>query len=262
MMTSTRTLGFVALLAYGTACGSDAAKSADESESGPLTGDAAALPSDSTGAQNTDTGGTSGQNLDAAPPVSGPTSPGDAAISPTTQDSAADTGDAALPQPVVDAGVNMSVSPDEQLGLDFCKKFRECSGLDNGELNADYCKINDGYDRCVATCVMQAQCADVGRWFCGGDALQGKGPVYACASKCPIRPTDGFACKDGSFIPKSFVCDASRVLDCPGKEDELNCDLSFQCASGGPRLPMRLVCDGERACPDGSDEPERCTLCK
>lgn len=248
------------------ACGSDAApdKGAENTDSAPLTGGDASSTPDPTGLR-----------ADAA--VASPTDAGTAAVvdagsqstiptPPATTDAAlpavpADADAGAPPEPT-DAGVVVPVlTADQMLEASYSKKFLECSGLNGGTLPADYFTIDDGYARCIANCVMADTCANIGTWFCGGGAGSGKGSVFACTSKCPLAPADGFACGDGKTIPRAYVCDLSSQLDCAGKQDEQNCPMDFQCTSG-ERIPMRLRCDGVAACKDGSDEPAECARCK
>jgi hypothetical protein len=245
------------------ACGSDAAPEKDAQNTDAPTTDAATASADPRGSVAADAATPSSTDAGStAVPVDAGT-PGDT-TTPVVADAAApvDT-DAGAPASVVpDAGpVVPPLTPDQMLEASYSKKFLECSGLNGGTLPADYFTIDDGYARCIANCVMADSCANVGTWFCGGGATTGKGTVYACINKCPLAPTDGFACANGKTIPHAYVCDLGSQLDCAGKDDEKNCTLDFQCGSG-ERLPMRLRCDGYPACKDGSDEPPECSRCK
>ena len=69
---------------------------------------------------------------------------------------------------------------------------------------------------------------------------------------------DQFACKDGSCILLSFVCDGVAD-DCPDNGDEEGCPTSgcawdqFTCKDGSC-IDSSWVCDGTADCPDGDDE--------
>ncbi|CAL4086089.1 unnamed protein product, partial [Meganyctiphanes norvegica] len=57
-------------------------------------------------------------------------------------------------------------------------------------------------------------------------------------------------------VPREARCNTTR--ECPGGEDELNCDHcrrnEFTCHSNGHCVPMMWLCDGDNDCADGSDE--------
>jgi hypothetical protein len=245
------------------ACGSDAAPAKDPQNTDALGADAAsATPAavDATvdAASESSDAGSSTVIVDAATPADAAPDAADATTPVTTVDPDAGTPPVVVP----DAGpVVPPLTPDQVLEASYSKKFLECSGLNGGTLPADYFTIDDDYARCIANCVLADSCDNIGSWFCGGGATNGKGSVYACINKCPLAPGDGFACAGGKTIPHAYVCDLGSQLDCSGKDDEKNCTLDFQCGSG-ERLPMRLRCDGYPACDDGSDEPAECARCK
>jgi len=240
------------------ACGSDSAPDLEKenTEATPVPGSDAAATPDPTGQQADAAVVTTGNGI----------VDGGAAQTPAIET------DGALPVIPADAGVPAEPAPDaavvvpvltadQMLEATYSKKFLECSGLNGGTLPADYFTIDDAYARCIANCVLADTCANIGTWFCNGGAANGKGSVYACTSKCPLAPVDGFSCGNGKTIPHAYVCDVSSQLDCAGKTDEQNCPQDFQCTSG-ERIPMRLRCDGVPACKDGSDEPAECARCK
>jgi len=74
-----------------------------------------------------------------------------------------------------------------------------------------------------------------------------------------------FKCRTSSkCIPLVHVCD--EEADCEDKSDEIHCNLhtcssdQFRC-DNGRCLMSRWVCDGDKDCPNGEDEPEKeCTL--
>lgn len=236
-------------------CGSDSAEKGAENNPTPDAGQTSTLPdsSDATARVDASTGNViadTGTPPVVVPPVadagSSTTVDADAGTPPVTSEP-----DAAAPV----------ITADQQLELDLCKKFRDCTGINDGVLGVDYCKVDDEYARCVAKCVTGAECATVGKWFCGGDGAMGKGPVSTCVAQCPLAPTDGFLCGDGKRIPNQYVCDLGALLDCDDKSDEKNCALEFTCGSG-EKLPLRFRCDGAKSCKDGSDEPAECAVCK
>ena len=68
-----------------------------------------------------------------------------------------------------------------------------------------------------------------------------------------------FSCRDGSCVPRDFLCDGTR--DCLDGSDEARPDCSGSCtskerlcSSGEKCLPARFWCDGDVDCEDGSDE--------
>jgi len=252
-----KALSFVVLIA----CGSDAApdKDAENTQAMPTLGSDDASTPGSTALQADAASPNPGPGVDAATVGTLPTPPveTDAAVPAHPVDT-----DGAAPTVPPDAGVVVPVlTADQMLEASYSKKFLECSGLSAGTLPADYFIVDDAYARCIANCVLADSCANVGTWFCGGGAANGKGSVNACVNKCPLAPADGFACGNGKTIPHAYVCDLSSQLDCAGEEDEQNCPRDFQCTSG-ERVPMRLRCDGFAACKDGSDEPAECARCK
>lgn len=244
------------------ACGSDAAPEKDPQITDAAGTDAAsAAPSPTGSVADAATGGT---DASSTPVVGDAGTPAlaDSSTAPVVPDAGTPFDTDAGPQPVVDAGpVVPPLTADQVLEASYSKKFLECSGLNGGTLPADYFTVDDAYARCIANCVIAESCENVGTWFCGGGASTGKGPVVACVNKCPLAPSDGFACANGKTIPHAYVCDLGSQLDCAGKDDEKSCALDFQCGSG-ERLPMRLRCDGYPACKDGSDEPAECARCK
>lgn len=75
---------------------------------------------------------------------------------------------------------------------------------------------------------------------------------------CNLRTK--FLCNDRkTCIPKSYICNSE--FDCPGKEDESDCDISncddltkfFKCRNG-QCISRELICDDTGDCEDNSDE--------
>ncbi|KAJ8026627.1 hypothetical protein HOLleu_31517 [Holothuria leucospilota] len=66
-----------------------------------------------------------------------------------------------------------------------------------------------------------------------------------------------FKCEESYCIPQHFKCNGR--YDCPGKEDEMNCDTfnctgAYKCHHSTNCVTQHLVCDGIRHCPEGDDE--------
>jgi|GEM_PF-7055049 len=175
--------------------------------------------------------------------------------------------DAEVPDPfegLPDAGDNAGpdgsvISEDDRLALAVEAKLRKC-GTVVGEGPFNVGLVEDDYDRCVGSCVVNSSCSNLTRNLCGGETN-----AYGnCTANCSTRPADGFLCNDGSRIRHTAVCDddlLAKDAKCPGGEDELNCE-KFTCKDGD-KISMKYRCDGTSVegakasilgCKDGSDE--------
>ncbi|GFQ87122.1 sortilin-related receptor [Trichonephila clavata] len=68
-----------------------------------------------------------------------------------------------------------------------------------------------------------------------------------------------FKCKSGTCIWSSWLCD--HLFDCPGGDDEENCNPEdmcdvnyFRCVHSSGCISNKLICNGKDDCGDGSDE--------
>jgi hypothetical protein len=155
--------------------------------------------------------------------------------------------------PAVDGGSSEPLpSPKDDPGLRkaLLDKGLACNVVDQtipGTYNLG--KVQDDYDRCAVTCIVNASCDDVLNLYCEGqeDALT------ACIDRCPMSPSDGFKCADGTKIPHAFVCDLIAG-DCPGGDDEGKRCGTYSCDDGQVLMAEDVRCDATPDCDDGSDE--------
>jgi hypothetical protein len=249
MQTSLRSLALILLLA---ACGDD-------------DGSAQPQPDGSTPPPGTTAPDASTPGLDATTPVQQPD-----AATPVTPDSAVtpiDT-DAGNTQPTEDAGQTSEQpdaatppqpTPDQLLAAAAEAKVRtECGVFTAGKLPSDFFAVRDSYERCVATCLVDAACNTLKSTLCR--TTQQTTTVDSCIAACDITPTDGFACGDGNSVTYAVVCDLES--QCANGADQASCADRFTCTNG-KTIPTRLVCDGLDACGDGSDEAaaQGCARC-
>ena len=84
-------------------------------------------------------------------------------------------------------------------------------------------------------------------------------------ARCDVRSISceetEFTCRDGSCVPREFICDGTA--DCLDGSDEAEPGCSGSCtskqrlcASGDKCLPSIFWCDGDHDCEDGSDESD------
>ncbi|KAG5684646.1 hypothetical protein PVAND_013864 [Polypedilum vanderplanki] len=90
--------------------------------------------------------------------------------------------------------------------------------------------------------------------------LISKKSIYTFADQCDLSTK--FLCDDGkTCIPKSYLCNLE--VDCPDKEDEIDCDIpkcesnnnKFRCRDGAC-ISADLICDEAPDCKDFSDESD------
>ncbi|KAJ8960391.1 hypothetical protein NQ314_006081 [Rhamnusium bicolor] len=84
-------------------------------------------------------------------------------------------------------------------------------------------------------------------------------PTTTTAKPHIVCDNNQYECLAGDCIFSSWVCDG--MFDCPGGEDENNCDdykncttTQFKCKMDGSCISLSVVCDGVFDCPDGTDE--------
>ncbi|MET0284059.1 MAG: hypothetical protein ABW352_06305 [Polyangiales bacterium] len=246
MQTSLRSLALILLLA---ACGDDDGSAQPQPDgSTPPTGTDASTPA-----------------MDATTPVQQPdaTTPvvSDSAVTPNDTDAGntpVDT-DAGQTTEQPDATTPPQPTPDQLLATAAEAKVRtECGVFTQGKLPGDFFAVRDSYERCVATCLVNAPCNVLKSTLCR--STQQTTAVDTCIAACDIAPTDGFACGDGKTVTYAVVCDLES--QCTNGADQANCADQFTCTNG-KKIPTRLVCDGLDACGDGSDEAaaQGCARC-
>jgi hypothetical protein len=174
----------------------------------------------------------------------------DAAVDASTEGAA----DAGAGEPTEDAATALPdardperIAADRRLEQSVRDHFAEC-GLIAGQGRAvAFDEIRDEHGRCQGRCLLGSRCHDV--WLVACD--QGSELLDDCLDGC-ATPEDGFACRDGSLIPHSFLCDL--MPDCADGEDEgARCGVT-RCDDGQSLASQALGCDFVVDCADGSDE--------
>lgn len=216
------------------------------------TRDARASSSKAPRAQASDDAGS--DTMDANLPVDG----GDAAPKDATASSDAQSGDgAAGPEEAAprDAGTDSSVATltPSALHAALLEKLRACGVVGEGQHYER--PIEDGFDRCVASCQIAAECMALQATRCRN---QLDATLQGCTSRCTNLPRDdGFACGT-NLLRRSWVCDQGE--DCEDGSDEANC-APYTCADGQTIRSPHVHCDGVPDCADGSDEHGCAPLC-
>lgn len=138
-----------------------------------------------------------------------------------------------------------------KLASELEAKLQKCK-LEASKTVAAADEIQDETEACLAHCLLDASCTDLRGQLCGEGEGAGS-TITECYLTCPTTPRDGFACKSGTKILHSSVCDGQ--LDCAAGEDEADCK-PYTCADGEKldRVDDFLECDGVQDCRDGSDE--------
>lgn len=145
-----------------------------------------------------------------------------------------------------DAGENEDYT---ELSAAVLAKYESCDYREPDLTDADYA-VEDSYDACIASCVLEASCDELKTLSCEGDV---EGAVGECLAEC--RPSlslpGGFVCGNGRSIPHAFLCDLEA--DCADGEDEEGCG-SFTCDDGTIVPAREARCDQVEDCQDRSDE--------
>jgi hypothetical protein len=199
---------------------------------------------------------------------------------------ASEDGDANLPgdasageQDAAPEDAGPALTEDEKLAKALEDRLRAC-GVVTGMAPFNVGKVEDEFDRCVANCAVEANCADLRGALCG--TSDDASPYGSCSGACLKQfldhvgsyPSDGFVCDTGHVIPHMYVCDDGKALDCnafrvikrPVSDDEVGCS-KFTCKSGAPaQISRKFVCDGlagteNGGCSDGSDEEGCASFC-
>lgn len=172
---------------------------------------------------------------------------------------AALSGDAALEAGLAQEGGFAEAGADAGTELTIEKRLLArlyfCNALGQGEFHPQ--PIVDDYGRCLAQCVIAADCSDVRFYQCGQVARQ----VLRCQQqRCPILPIPAeqqFACGDGQVVWTGFQCDG--LFHCDNRADESNCG-DFLCADGS-HVFANAHCNGKANCADKSDEVGCASAC-
>jgi len=154
-----------------------------------------------------------------------------------------------------DGGNALPEDEDAALRRALLDKGVACSVVENDIPEARFRRIEDDYDRCVATCIIGAPCDSVANYYCNPGQQDS---LATCIGSCSTGPADGFECADGTKIPHAFVCDIT-LGDCPGTDDEGKQCGTYSCDDGQVLYSDDLRCDAFPHCSDGSDEL-RCGL--
>lgn len=140
---------------------------------------------------------------------------------------------------------------DSQLATDTTAKLMQCNAYDGPPRDPSDEKIEDEFDRCAARCVIEASCASLTEFLCSEQEPSASNPALLCFKKCPQHPSDGYACSNGTKIPKSSQCDG--FADCEDGADENGCG-TYRCKDGEEIDDTHVECDGFDDCIDASDE--------
>jgi hypothetical protein len=142
-------------------------------------------------------------------------------------------------------------------GPEVCEELgqaaQRCGLTQSGGEVGGYCgtfATNTEYADCVASCIRDADCADVEALVCSFSTNRNPLTLNACAEDCFYQE---HTCTDGQLILLRFLCDQQQ--DCIDGSDESGCVYAerFTCGSGDDH-PWSYQCDGQSDCLDGSDE--------
>ena len=146
-----------------------------------------------------------------------------------------------------------------------CDGEMDCSDGQDEEGCAKQCRHQEFYCYADHSCIQQSL-------VCNGNNTDGcsDGEDEArCDTRAVICEQEEFSCRDGSCVPREFLCDGTA--DCLDGSDEVEADCRGSCTSkerlcgsGQKCISAVYWCDGDRDCEDGSDEsdcdsPQECS---